>query len=125
MERHLNGFFITLQIVEVCVELEFNVTKYSNGQSPPPRVCVTVVNGTNAHDILKEAANQHSCYNLTTVNTSYGRMIESICGIHNRPADKYHWLIYIDGKSAPVGIDDLRPGHGSTLSFRYKKVNWG
>ncbi|KAL9981611.1 hypothetical protein ACROYT_G010337 [Oculina patagonica] len=112
-------------MINVCVELQFNVSKYSDGKTPPPPVCVTVFNGTNAHDILKEAAKNHSCYNFTTLDTPYGRSIESICGIYRRPADKFYWMIYIDGKSAPVGIDDLRPGHGSKLSFQYKKLNWG
>lgn len=111
-------------MIEVCVELQFDVSEHSDGKSPPPEACVTVVNGTNAHDILIEASNQHSCYNFTTVDTSYGHAIESICDIHKRPSDKFYWLIYIDGKSASVGIDDLRPGHGSKLSFHYKKVNW-
>lgn len=111
--------------IEVCVELQFNASYHSNGESPPPEACVTVLNGTNAHDILVEASNQHPCYNLTTKDTSYGRMIESICDIHSNNTLYLYWLIYIDGKSATVGIDDLKPGQGSKLSFQYQKLNWG
>ena len=110
-------------MIEVCVELQFNVSNHSGGESPPPQVNVTVVNGTNAHDILVEASNQHPCYKLTTEDTSYGRMIESICDIRKRPNDMFYWLVYIDGKTATVGIDDLKPGQGSKLSFRYQKWN--
>lgn len=112
-------------MIEVCVELKFSASNHPNGSSPPTEVTVEVVNGTNAHDMLVEASIQHSCYNLTTKDTSYGRMIESICDIHTRPNDMFYWLIYIDEKSAPVGIDDLKPGQGSKLSFRYQKLNWG
>ena len=72
-----------------------------------------------------EASNQHPCYNFTTKDTSYGRMIESICDIHSSGTLYLYWLIYIDGQSAPVGIDDLKPGQGSKLSFQYHKLNWG
>lgn len=112
-------------MINVCVELQFEGSKYSNGANPPPRACVQVLNGTNAHDILKVAADVHPCYNFTVLHTSYGRMIKSICDVDQRPADRFYWLIHIDGKSAPVGIDDLRPADGSTLSFQHKQMNWG
>jgi len=112
-------------MIEVCVELQFNVSYHSNGESPPSEACVTVVNGTNAHDILAEASNQHPCYNFTTKDTSYGRMIESICNIQGNvtPEEMFYWSIYINGQLAQVGIDDLKPGQGSKLDFEY--LNWG
>ena len=112
-------------MINVCVELQFEVNKYSKGKSPPPRVCVKVLNGTNAHDILKVAVNEHPCYNFTAVNTSWGHMITSICEIEQRHSDKFYWTIKIDGKSAATGIDDLIPSDGSNLLFEYKKLNWG
>lgn len=118
------------QTVTICVELLFEVNTLPNvvqesGPSTPPRACVEVVNGTNAHDILKEAANQHPCYNFTVNLTSYGRMIKSICNVEQKPAEKFYWMIYINGKPATVGIDDLQPNDGSTLGFHYKQLNWG
>ena len=118
-------FSVIPQLINVCVELQFEENKkYSKDASLPPRACVEVLNGTNAHDILEAAANHHPCYNFTALNTAYGRMITSICDIEQRPADKYYWVIYVDGKSAPVGIDDLRPADGSILRFQYKQLNW-
>jgi len=116
---------IERKMINVCVELQFEENKkYSKDASLPPRACVEVLNGTNAHDILEAAANHHPCYNFTALNTAYGRMITSICDIEQRPADKYYWVIYVDGKSAPVGIDDLRPADGSILRFQYKQLKW-
>ena len=112
-------------MINVCIELQFEVNKHSTGKSPPPRTCVEVLNGTNAHDILKVAASNHPCYNFTVLHTSFGRMIKSVCDIAQRPADKFYWTINIDGKSATVGIDDLKPGDGSILGFEYKQLNWG
>ena len=91
----------------------------------PPSAYVQVENGTNAHDILKEAANQHSCYNFTAISTAFGHMIKSISGVASNTVENLYWRIYIDGKLAQVGIDDLRPKHGSILRFQYEKVNWG
>ncbi|CAH3111192.1 unnamed protein product [Porites lobata] len=113
------------EMINVCVELQFEANKYSKGKSPPPRVCVKVLNGTNAHDILKVAVNEHPCYNFTAVNTSWGHMITSICEIEQRHSDKFYWMVKIDGKSAATGIDDLIPSDGSNLLFEYKKLNWG
>ncbi|KAL9983027.1 hypothetical protein ACROYT_G005151 [Oculina patagonica] len=110
--------------IRVCVELEFNATKYTGGRSPPSPACVQVRNGTNAHEILKMAATQDSCFNFTAVMTMWGHSVYSICGLDRRPADKVYWMIYIDSKSAPTGIDDLRPGGGSTLVFVYKQLFW-
>lgn len=94
-------------------------------KSCPPSAYVQVENGTNAHDILKEAANQHSCYNFTAISTAFGLMIKSISGVASNTVGNLYWLTYIDGKLAQVGIDDLRPKHGSILRFQYEKVNWG
>ncbi|XP_078358162.1 transcobalamin-1-like [Oculina patagonica] len=110
--------------IRVCVELVFNATKYTSGRSPPLPACVKVRNGTNAHDILKMAATQDSCFNFTAVMTMWGHSVYSICGLDRRPADKVYWMIYIDGKSARTGIDYLRPGDGSTLVFVYKQLFW-
>ena len=85
---------------------------------------MTVANGTNAHNILKEAAKKHPCYAFTTQTSTYGHSVTSICGVQRRPVDKFYWMIYIDEETAPVGVDDLTPGHGSTLSFRYKQLHW-
>ncbi|KAJ7347660.1 hypothetical protein OS493_039703, partial [Desmophyllum pertusum] len=69
------SFFFTAavgesKVIRVCVELKFNVSgNYSNGRSPPSPVCVEVLNGTNAHEILKMAATQDPCYNFTAVKT--------------------------------------------------------
>ena len=120
-------------MITVCVELDIEGKKKSSKEANlnivpkkiPPRMCVEVVNGTNAHDILKVAADRHPCYNFTVLHTSYGRMIKSICGTEQKPAEKLYWMIHINEKTAPVGIDDLRPQHGSTLRFHYKKMNWG
>ncbi|KAJ7375618.1 hypothetical protein OS493_040027 [Desmophyllum pertusum] len=114
-----------MEVIRVCVELKVNVSgNYSNGKSPPSPVCVEVLNGINAHEILKMASTQDPCYNFTAVKTMWGHSVYSICGIDRRPADKIYWMIEIDGKSASVGIDSLRPGDGSTLVFVYKQLFW-
>ncbi|XP_020616706.1 gastric intrinsic factor-like [Orbicella faveolata] len=110
--------------IRVCVELKFNATKYTDGKSPPSPACVEVRNGTNAHKILKLAATQDPCFNFTAKMTMWGHSVQSICGIHRRPAEKVYWMIYIDGKSASTGIDYLIPGDGSTLVFVYKQLFW-
>lgn len=113
------------QNITVCVELKFvNINKYTKGKTAPTTECVTVANGTNAYDILKEAAKKNACYAFTTQKTSYGNSVTSICGVQRRPVDKFYWMIYVDEKSATAGVDDLRPGDGSTLSFRYKQLHW-
>lgn len=112
-------------MVNVCVELQFEVNKYSKGKTPPPRACVNVLKGTNAHDILTMAVKEHPCYKFTVKMTSWGRSIISICDITRRPVDKYYWMIKINGKSATTGIDNLRPTDGSHLLFEYKKLYWG
>lgn len=104
---------------------ENTIPKEVSTKGLPPPAYVEVENGTNAHDILKEAANQHDCYNFTAISTAFGHMIKSICGVASNSVEKLYWMIYIDGKSATVGIDDLRPKHGSILRFQYEKVNWG
>ena len=119
----ITSFAVVLQI-HVCVELHFNATKYTDGRSSPSRACVEVRNGTNAHEILKIAATQDSCFNFTAVMTMWGHSVRSICGISRRPADKVYWMIRIDGKSARTGIDYLKPGDGSTLVFVYKQLFW-
>ena len=116
--------FLDLQMIEVCVELKFDANNHTVGKTPPPPVCVTVLNGTNAHDILKLAANQHPCYHFTAVLGSYGHSVLSICDIHRVPVEKFYWMIYIDGHSAPVGIDDLKPQNGDILSFKFEKLHW-
>ena len=116
-------FAVVLQI-RVCVQLEFNATEYTNGKTPPSPVCVKVLNGTNAHEILKLAAKQDSCYDFTAVMTMWGHRIYSICGIHRRPSDKVYWAIEVDGRSARTLMDYLRPGDGSTLVFVYKQYFW-
>ncbi|KAK2574403.1 Transcobalamin-1 [Acropora cervicornis] len=130
---------LSAQMIGVRVELLFNhsdsskKSNLSENTSPkgvstkgcPPSAYVQVENGTNAHDILKEAANQHSCYNFTAISTAFGHMIKSISGVASNTVENLYWFIYIDGKLAQVGIDDLRPKHGSILRFQYKKVNWG
>ncbi|PFX24721.1 gastric intrinsic factor-like [Stylophora pistillata] len=113
------------QNITVCVELRFvDTNKDTEGKTPPPTKCVTVANGTNAHNILKEAAKKHPCYAFTTQTSTYGHSVTSICGVQRRPVDKFYWMIYIDEETAPVGVDELKPAHGSTLSFRYKQLHW-
>lgn len=126
-------------MIRVQVELLFNHSDFSeksnrsentfpaevSSKGLPPSAYVEVENGTNAHDILKEAANQHECYNFTAIFTPFGNMIKSICGVASNSRENLYWIVYIDGKSAQVGIDDLRPKHGSILRFQYEKVNWG
>lgn len=142
-ERKTSGFTgedeETKEMINVCVELQIdehsppkqlNQAENQIPQKPtptslPPPACVEVQNGTKAHDILKEAAKQHACYDFTTLSTSFGRMITSICEVEQKPAEKFYWMIYINDKRAPVGMDDLQPKNGSTLRFHYKKLNWG
>ena len=116
--------FSVIHQIRICVQLEFNATEYADGKTPPSPVCVEVRNGTNAHEILKLAAKQDSCYNFTAVMTMWGHSVHSICGVYRRPADKVYWSIKIDGKSAKTGIDYLKPGDGSTLKFVYKQYSW-
>jgi len=80
------------------VALKFNEThKYSNGRIIPPPVCVEVLNGTNAHEILKMAAARDGCYSLNTEESMWGHFITAICGIDQKPKEKFYWMIYING----------------------------
>ncbi|KAM7436534.1 hypothetical protein ABFA07_013693 [Porites harrisoni] len=123
--KNTTGVEEDTKMINVCVELQFEVNKYSKGKTPPPRACVNVLKGTNAHDILTMALKEHPCYKFTVKMTSWGRSIMSICDITRRPVDKYYWMIKINGKSATTGIDNLRPSDGSHLLFEYKKLYWG
>lgn len=112
-------------MIRVRVKLDFNeIHKYSNGRSVPAPVCVKVLNGTNAHDILKLATKQNSCFSVHAVKTMWGHSVHDICGIERKPKDKFYWTIYINGKSAKTGIDYLKPSNGSTVLFAFKQLNW-
>jgi hypothetical protein len=123
--NHLHLFFVP-QPIKVCVRLEF-LTTSSDGTTgtAPPSVSVTVLNGTNAHDILVLASKQHACYRFTTTMTAWGRSITSICGVAKDPANKKYWTIYSDpNTSATSGIDTFLPKDGSCVIFKYKKLNF-
>jgi len=113
------------KMIRVCVTLKFNEShKYSNGRIIPPPVCVEVLNGTNAYEILKIAATRDGCYSFDAKKTMWGHSIYAICGIYRKPKEKFYWMIYINGQSAKVGIDSLRPANGSTLLFEFKQLSW-
>ena len=109
------------QIITVRVQLEFNVPNLTRTE---PAVTVNVTNGTTAFTVLQLASQQNPCYNATFQQFSFGRSIVSICGVARDTANSYFWLIYINGVSAQVGIDGLKPNDGDIITFVYKELSF-
>ena len=107
------------QIITVSVQLEFNVTNITRTEPAP--VTVSVTQGTTAFTILELASQQNTCYNATYQQFSFGRSIVSICGVASDSSKSRFWLIYINGVSAQVGIDGLKPNDGDIITFVYKQ----
>ena len=55
---------------------------------------------------------------------SFGHFITSICGVANNWKKMHYWMIYVNGKSAQYGVDELKPKDGDIITFKYKKVNF-
>ena len=94
---------------------------------PPAPEYFVVQNGTTAYRVMELAKERrHPCYNFTTTLSSWGRSIESICGVYRNHKLKRYWTIRLDPgwKSAPYGIDTLKPTDGQCLVFFYKQFNW-
>lgn len=84
------------------------------------------VNGTNAFDLLQMASQRHPCFNFEyKVFPSLGRYISSICCVAQNTTTQQYWLIYINDKSSPVGVDQLQPKTGDTLQFIYRQLSSG
>ncbi|XP_031557458.1 uncharacterized protein CG3556-like [Actinia tenebrosa] len=125
----LVGSFCLLQAavvkINVCVRLEF-LTTNSNNELPkaPPPLTLKVRNGTNTHNILRQAAKLDSRYAFTTKAYSFGNMVTSISGVHQDHTNSKYWMIYSDPNTlTPTGIDHYRPKDGSCVIFKYEKLS--
>lgn len=108
------------------MRLEF-LTTNSNNEVPttPPALSLTVANGTNTHEILREAAKLDANYAFTTKAYSFGHMVTSISGVYQDKVNSKYWMIYSDPNTlTPTGIDHYRPKHGSCVIFKYEKLNF-
>ena len=109
-------------MITVQVQLVFNVMNLARTE-----LKVTVENirqGATAYDVLEKAKFLNPCYTATYKKYSYGRSVTSICGVGSNWRKRHYWMIYINGKSAQYGVDELKPKDGDIITFKYKKVNF-
>ena len=120
--RYLYITYFFFQIITVHVQLVFNVT---NLITTIPAVSVSnIFQGTTVYEILEKAKFQNPCYKATYKTYSFGRSITSICCVASDRKKKHYWMIYVNGKSAQYGVDELKPKDGDIITFKYKKVNF-
>ncbi|EDO44185.1 predicted protein [Nematostella vectensis] len=112
------------ELIQVCVQLQIPQSAINHLSSPPPPpLYLNFTSGTNAHKILRLAAQHDQRYAFTTRKSSYGHMITSIYGLEERPEKKMHWMLFAtQDKMASTGIDGYRPQHGSCVIFKYMNV---
>ena len=119
-------------MTSVQVQIVFNVT---NMTRPEPTVTVdNIKEGTTAKVILDRAMllikqnPDNGCEKFKPAvqyeKYSFGHFITSICGVAKDWKKKHYWMIYVNGKSAQYGVDELQPKHGDIITFIYKKVNF-
>ena len=104
------------------MQLVFNVTDLAGIE-----LTVTVENilqGATAYDVLEKAKFLNPCYRATYRKRSYGRVVTSICSLALDWRKRQYWVIYINGKSAQYGVDELKPKDGDIITFKYKNVNF-
>lgn len=77
-------------------------------------ITFTAVDGKTVLAQLKAKAN------VTTKQSDFGTLVESINGLKNGTDGKY-WLFYIDGKMAPKGADALVTGGGEVVEWKFEK----
>ena len=116
-------------MISVQVQIAFSVT---NMTRPGPTVTVdNIKEGTTAKVILDRAMlvikqnPDNDCKERVKYKKySFGHFITSICGVAKDWKKKHYWMIYVNGKSAQYGVDELQPKHGDIITFIYKKVNF-
>ena len=86
-----------------------------------PPVIVKASEGSTAKIVLDMAGKQNPSYVATYKQEKLGHFITSIDGVYNDQEKLYFWFIYLNGKEAEVGVDDLKPKDQDVLSFKYRK----
>ena len=116
-------------MISVQVQIVFNVTNMTRTM-----LAVTVDNipeGNTTKAILDKAMlaivqnPKNDCEDSVRYKKySFGHFITSICGVASNWKKKHYWMIYVNGKSAQYGVDELIPKDGQIITFKYKKVNF-
>ena len=119
LERLLKYTNKVFPIISVSVELVF--TNYSNANFIPA-MTVSVSQGSNAFDVLQQASQQNPCFRSEYIEYSFGRYITTICCLEqdSTPQGGFSWFIYNNTELSPVGVDDLIPEDGDTITFKYE-----
>lgn len=85
-------------------------------------VVVKVPEKTSAYEILQYAADVNAKYKFEVLQTSYGRMITSICDVKQDPSTGYYWSLYeSESVQAKDGVDLFIPTDNSCIIFKYER----
>ena len=53
-----------------------------------------------------------------------GMFVEEINGIQNNPKNNQHWIYYINGQSAKVGVSQYFIQKGDKIDWKYENANF-
>jgi hypothetical protein len=116
--RLLTDVISCFQTISVTVEVVFT----HDAKSPPiPSRTVSVAEGTNGFKVLQLASQKTPSFTFKDITDSLGHYITSINGVLQDTASKLSWFIYKNGVSSQVGIDEIIPANGDTITFKYEK----
>ena len=87
-----------------------------------PAMTVSVSQESNAFDVLQQASEQNPCFRSEYIQYSFGRYITTICCLQEDPTPELYWLLYINGVLSDVGVDELIPKDGDTITFKYEEL---